>query len=676
MIRRISTTISTLILIAAIAALSFLTEARGVLVRAADASVSYAKSAVMDDLKGATIDGKIFDLDDYPAKADAAPELLLFTEYCFSKDPAKAKDFGLFAYVYNPGGITFDNSVAANTYFNKIQLAVNEQGYRKYSMIYLNRSTAADGCDGRFYKFQISLGENTRDELLEELAKSEERVYKLSGFELRDPASFNATEYAIAQTYTFTGYVKGYGAGAQTESTLTFTKDATDILDIERQGGLRQTFYRPSGSNGVNEFTQDTLQSVYFSIPNKYFENDFTLTNVRMEWLKAQTAWGFVTGNKDIYNALIDWVGVNTFGTWDKMKGNSMYQYKNDNGQPLPIQYGFSSELAGTFNGNRPGSQSTLSYIPFLFHTSDYSTDSGDTYIVPWETILEWMQGYTAQYDHAHSYYDEAYEQPQHLVGQDPVKGGNFIYDAPYNGDLVKVGGVTYPYSRALFQWVAKKKSVMDISADMTYTLTDATIDRRWKGLDADSGYLRFDAEEAYTINTSKFDGIKAIYPVGKDDFKSSKAATCNALYINIDDYDEFKEFYDDAAKNDETVVLIRYDVGTYQAVEAHEGVPTSPNGLVTGWNNGDTNCRTFNLSVYLGVDVIHLEFSDDAKTIILPCISSPIDAGSDGTPPLDVHSDKRVWEKILAVILTVVVAVLIGVIIYKVIKKNRREKS
>ncbi len=691
MIRRISTTISTLILIAAIAALSFLTEARGVLVRAADASVSYAKSAVMDDLKGATIDGKIFDLDDYPAKADAAPELLLFTEYCFSKDPAKAKDFGLFAYVYNPGGITFDNSVAANTYFNKIQLAVNEQGYRKYSMIYLNRSTAADGCDGRFYKFQISLGENTRDELLEELAKNEERVYKLSGFELRDPAAFNATEYAIAQTYTFTGYVKGYGAGSQNESTLSCTLDALDTVAFD----VNHTFYRTKTSELGGNYKKQ-INTVYFAVPKQLFEAYGKLQRIKAEWYEYKTKPIVVTSDRDFYNAALPYVGkLITEG------GNTNYDTN--------IGYGIGSEaLYDDFN---TALSQFLGYNWNILPDSHF-LGSGDkqikklVYLLPtknwcgideYDPLTDYSDSLEGQGNALLNYIYAYQPKPEGQEGGGDSGfggGGGGSWDVggempSFDGEIsfptVNVKGGTLPAE--LFEDdIDDSRKITNESGniDFGYSYYDfnANTDLHTLNTWSDTKPSFWDTWNAFGFWDAILDRVPQeasktaapIYVLTDTDMSASNADLIDNLLINAKDVDAIRAAYNEAEQNDEYLVLFRFAVSDYYSAAAE----ILQYGLL---HTDEITGRAYiaQESVFLDFDVIQLTFEKESVKTIVPAVSSPIDIVNDPTPPTDMPPDTNGAEKIikiiLAVILTVVVAVLIGVIIYKVIK-NRREKS
>ena len=90
-------------------------------------------SDVYADLMQMTIDGKKFDVADYPADENGETRMLSFIEYGYSYDDAARDKFALFAYVYNP-----KKNVVATSGQNKIQLASaydaagNATEYTKY----------------------------------------------------------------------------------------------------------------------------------------------------------------------------------------------------------------------------------------------------------------------------------------------------------------------------------------------------------------------------------------------------------------------------------------------------------------------------------------------------------------------------------------------------------------
>lgn len=215
-------------------------------------------SDVYSDLLQMTIDGKKFDVADYPADANAETRMLSFIEYGYSFDETARDKFALFAYVYNP-----KKDVVATSGQNKIQLASaydaagNATEYTKYRLQLVSASA-----DGLFLKYKIA----ESAEIVKRLTNRDARRYDVSGIELTTRGDYNATEYAVAKTLTFSGYMPGFGENQSTENTLKCSeKGMTETVALE----LNHTYYRTGHSDkGANHFNQ--INTAYFSIPGKY----------------------------------------------------------------------------------------------------------------------------------------------------------------------------------------------------------------------------------------------------------------------------------------------------------------------------------------------------------------------------------------------------------------------
>ena len=253
---------------------------------------------VLDDLNGSTIGGKEFNLVDYPYDENSKTQVISFSEYCYSYYSKNQGNYGLYVYVYNPQGKAFDE----RTERNKIQFSAdNGKSYDKYVLQFLNYSHGSD-CEGLFYKFKVVFTNEQRKAVLNAL-DSEKRVYKISGIELSSGG--NVVEYPVVQTYEYTGFAEGYGAFEGSADSLSCKVDGLSLyltLDVH------STYYRPSGTNG-GAYAQDTLHSVYFSVPNNLIEEYGEMTAVHATWLNARTSPIFVTGDETVYNAVRAYLG-------------------------------------------------------------------------------------------------------------------------------------------------------------------------------------------------------------------------------------------------------------------------------------------------------------------------------------------------------------------------------
>lgn len=593
------------------------------------AALNYETSNALDDLEKTTIDGESFSLEKYAFNARQKTTVLLFAEYCYGFYFDKQSNFGLYLYVWNPQSIAFDVSSGRNT----VEMSYADgNDYVKYPITYLNRSEKS-GYEGLFYKFKIGLTTTQKKEMLETL-NSSKRIYHLSGIELLTVGVANPHDYEINAVYEYVGYAAGYGPNENADS-LVYTKYEGEVFSITEEG-IRQTFYRPSGSNGKNSYTQDTLQTVYFAVPNRLFEKYGVLSELRAEWLKAKTAWGLVTGTEEYYNAFLNCVGYSTKNTsplWgtDKLPFTDYGLYASSTADNT--RYTFNCSVSGAKN---------IPYLAYVLPTDEWGTDKADDYTVPWSEINEWMKNYHDIYDKSKTYTTPV---PAGMYGM------TYTFNPPYNGEYLQVEG----YSKALFESWDNKKTVVDIPREQKLSLTSEKISQSWwQRLFGGSN----------VVSSTCFNDIEAIHCVESTDFKANKQLTCDGLYIDISDYDDFKSFYDRAAANDETVVLLRYDVGEYSALEAVEGIPYDGNGVLQGIKSGDTNARIFQMNVYIGFDIISLTFDNGEQEFVIPVVSDPIDAGSGSTGAIDTTTDKNAGKDLLKIIIALIcLLILIAVL-------------
>lgn len=194
---------------------------------------AYENTEVLDDLHGSTIGGQPFSISDWPHDIAANPQIISFTEFCYSYWADKQSDYALYLYVYNPRDDVFDEEG------NSVQLSFGKDNlYCKYPLRIVSYSMTA-GYEGRFYKFKVEL---TEDQIQQALATLEQnnRIYFVSGIELS--VGGKITEYPCLQIYTYSGYAKGYGSEHAEGDTLTCIQDRFDkylTLDVH------STYYRP-----------------------------------------------------------------------------------------------------------------------------------------------------------------------------------------------------------------------------------------------------------------------------------------------------------------------------------------------------------------------------------------------------------------------------------------------
>ena len=570
-----------------------------------DVQTAYENTNVLDNLEGSTIGGKEFDIADYPHNDSGVPQIISFVEFCYSYYADRQADYGLYIYVYNPQDIAFDMA----TDRNKIQLTYGDrQSYSKYTLEFLNYSGKA-GYEGRFYKFRIRLSDAERLDILNTVDDNG-RVYKISGIEL----SYNGTvtEYVCAQTYTYTGYAEGYGSELATGDTLACKVDGFNkylTLDV------RSTYYRPDGSNG-SENKQDTLHSVYFSVPNEIIREYGVMTAVHATWLNAYTAPIFVTGNKDYYNGFMELVGKDNPETDYAFHTNEMGRSW---GGFYFVNYSHGYNYSNSVD-------TVLSKLNYVFYAEN---GDADTYTLPAEELLG-----------------------DSKTGK---KGWFETYTQNFSGELVND-----KYSAALFESVDSSFTDKTITSDDTFSLTSVTTSQNlWQKIWGMSTY--------YT-NTYTMSAIQDVTLEAMDNALSEKQF-CDEYFVAESDYDELYSYVKMAKSRDETVYLFRYYQSEYFAVELSEGMYetgfyTQTVGDMTmpaygrHYEKKDTNAYLCQMWVQLDFDIIDLTFTKDNVDTVIPVIMSPMDIAADGTPPLVTTDDGLKWWQILLAIIALIVII------------------
>ena len=572
--------------------------------------INYEQTDVLDDLSGAVIGGKPFDVRDYPFDERGKPQIVAFAEYGYSFYADNQDDYGLYVYVYNPQGMAFDT----NTDRNKIALAYGgRENWTKYNLEFLDYSSEA-GYEGLFYKFRVSLTEDEKSDILDDVVQNA-RVYEISGIELS--VGNIVTDCTVAMRYTYSGYASGYGSALATESTLACTADGFEkYLNLD----VHPTYYRPEGTNGENDYTQDSLHSVYFSVPKDVVEEYGGLSAVHATWLDAVLAPVLVTGNKDAYDAILHYLGQDIGQNTDALD----YAYVGDaefgatggfgeTGWDGVYGYNFPEAWMGLGgDGVINSTDRVVSVLYWLFYAGE-GENSADEYVLSSEAIEEKLVELTEQY------------------------GGELVNNR---------------YSRVLFDGVAEEFTELNIPAEFEYDLRNEVLGGSW-----------WDKLWGITHDESAaFDGIKAIYEVQEGDFVIrddvlDTEETADNLYIAPEDAEVFKAFYDEN-KADSVVYLFRYQVSDYISAEASLFEPDDFIG--NSWSRTDTNAYFMQETVNLDFDIIDVTFAKDNVDTVIPVVSDPINNIPDGTPPVYTETDENFdWKTLLGIILGAILLIV-----------------
>ena len=566
----------------------------------ADELTGFDSTNVLDDLEGSTIAGKEFNLADYAPNAYTKTDVILLAEYCYGYYDNMRSDYGLYVYVWNPQLTGYD----LHSELNQIELATAENDhYNKYRLEFLNMSEEP-GYEGVLYKFKVSLSADQKDEIFEDFSGQSERYYHVAGIELLQNGELNATDYNVNKAFVYSGYAEGYGPDAEAESTLVFSQETGKTLELD----VHSTAYRPEGNNGVNRFTQDSLHSVYFAVPNETIEEYGELTAVHATWRNAVLTPTIVVAQSvlneydGLEEQLYDNLGVNI-----GKSGDFKYAFYADALNDDTANYRFGYQ----FTYNRVEDPNDL-YIRWLF---------GNYVGLIW-AYSDPITGYSAN--------------PKHVANMS-------------ESDVLDTLYMYLPVNTV-------------IKNDEEFSLTSTTLKGGW-----DRFWAGFTGDWDKNLNT-EYETLTAIYPVKESDMVGDTEAICKNLKIGIGDFEEFKEYYD-SHKDDYTVYLFRYQQSDYEAIDCT--IFDNTNGDKWYELDEDPYCYIFQETVNLDFDIIDVSFTNDQlKTTVIAVIADPIDVIPEPTPPIGME-DEVPWLTIVLLLAVSIGGIVVTRIVKHYAKKS-----
>lgn len=598
---------------------------------AEEGGVAFDSTDVLDDLTSSTVNGEKFDLKNYPFDEEKQIQVLSFVEYCYSYRANQRGNYGLYIYVYNPQGLNLDTDNKGN----KIQMAVkyDNEGkpadYAKLPLVFCGKSEDAD-YKNLFYKFKVQDvaidGKTFADRV-----NSNERRYDVSGIELVTYGEKNAKEYAVNATYKFTGYAAGYGPDGNSKSTLVCDAGGLETITLD----VQHTFYRTKTS-GKGAGYQNQIDTVYFTVPQKYFDTYGTLQRIKAEWYEYKTKDIIVTSNEDFFNAVQANIGVDIGAYGDEDIGYGAGE--NVTMGNLTPTADWAWNLGNWICANKDG---TLFYI--------FKTDNIEEYD-PYADVTE-IGGVTsnALYEYIENY-DKTFG-----GGTLPIKDGTISADL-FESDIDDYRKLDTYYGK-----IQQGYSYYDFDADVDLQKLSSWQEgnpsfwdnwMNWGLWDTMFGKI---PEESSRV-------VSPIYTLKEEDLQGSDEEIAERLLVNAGDVSALKSYYRDAVTvsgiddEEKVVVLFRFATSDYYsaAVDIME--------LRTILSDKHTEGQAYRAweSVFFDFDIIQLTFNKDGVYKVIPVVSSPIDIVNAVTPPVQMPNDTPWWKVLLGILLGILLIVLL----------------
>ena len=603
---------------------------------AADGDTTEAESIrtsdPLDDLDGAVIGGKDFDLTNYPWNENSQPQMIYFAEVGYSMYSNLRENYALYIYVYNPSGLVIDTESA----YNELKLGFGDNPtYEDYKLTFLTRSETA-GYEGLFYKFKVELTDSQKTMALR-LLSSNARVYTVVSIELSSESQ--VTDYPVGydtntkqgSVYTYTGYALGYGSALAEESTLTCSVSGFSnylALDVE------QTVYRPMGD--FYEGDQSQLNSCWFSVPDEYIEKYGDISKIKYEWYEYVTKPILITENSQIWRNLDSLHGGNTSELTNfyvcliaMSNTDSSWFHKHGDG------------LGWTSNVELDSSYILLS--PPVSVTSAIDPDS-------------YFENFSAVFYTGGKAYDEFSVSAEELQEK-------FLENSQLLGDT----SIVDRYAESLFEDYVQEGRTRG------YNLADSEneLDIYWNTTTKDSFWQQVFG--GYDVDTT-WGSVDAFHPVTAEDLNGTDAEVAELLYIDEDDVPALRLRFTVAELLDETVVLFRYGSTNYYSIPVTQGY-TSTYGSNTDddlvqqcssdWWDRDYSAYMARQTVFLNFDILSITFTtEEGVSTEIPVVMSPEEVFSDVDPPLEENYHEGLGLLDIIKIVLIVLAVILLLIV------------
>lgn len=599
-------------------------------------TLSFDESNVLGDLKST----ETFDITKYPYEDNKDIEVINFVEYCYSYKANLRANYGLYVYIYNPKGLNLSTSNKQN----KIQIATkyNSNGepidYTKFSLEYLSKSEDAN-YKNLFYKFKV-IDRQIDGKGFVDRVNSLQRRYDVSSIELTKYGESNATDYPVNGTYFFEGYAEGYGADPQSKSTLTSTVQYLETIQLD----VNHTFYRTKTSSKGAGF-QNQMDTVYFAVPKRFFDNYGKLQKIKAEWYEYKTKDIVVTSNQSFYGKAYPYLGKQT-GTLDNY---GMTIYNKDIGISL-------GQDAGNFNGMYMAKWGwnlgsgylhvpvlSLQYLFKVNNISEYDpyADIVDIGGIKSNALYEYIKNYDKSFNN----------------GKLPIKNGEISADL-FESDIDDYRKMDTQYGK-----IQQGYSYYDFDADIDLQKLSS-----WKETDPSfwDNWVNWGLWDAMTGDIPKEESrtVSPIYTLKDVDLNGTDIEIANRLLIGSKDVSKLKTFYKDAitinGADDEEKVVILFRFATSDYYSAPVDIIELGKGFLGADKHTSGQAYRASESVFFDFDVIQLSFQKDGQHKVIPVVSSPIDIVNDITPPVDMSEELEWWQILLAILLLIVLLIIL----------------
>ena len=564
-----------------------------------------------------------------------------FMEYAYSSDASVAEDyFGIYFYVYNPTG----REVSSRTGANVVNMAVaydTEGEPTEYANCAITILDYTD--DHLIYKFKLTNSAGAYDRAkVYAAAHDGVRRYDIAGIQLWFSGDANATDSNSAneekgRTYRCTGYSKGCGADKEAESTLQIAEEKLDTISLD----VEHTFWRTMTSS-LGFGHQNQLDTVYFTVPDQYFEEYGKLQRIMAEWYEFKLKPEIIMEDAgDLYSGMQEYISVKL-----PEYGGNYIGYKNDdikysfyaaNGAGYPA-YMWNGVIAkGSEDQWYEGNFMDAFYI--LFSTKGEDIEVYDPY-----ADIQSQGGIMRTEIENYIYsYDRSFENGTVNVKEKAISADLFERDIDESRKVKNERGVV----QSGFEGISRYD--FDIDEDIQTISSWTDNQKNWWESGLEYGFWK-------DIPKEEGKAFAPIYIPKESDFLGTPEAIAERLMCQVSDVENIKSEYNAAKEQNKTFVMFRYAVTDYIAIDG-----TVSYGEGDWFGQGVESCDAYiaQQTIFLNFDIIQLTFNDSGDLTVIPVVADPIDIINPITP--SVGFGKIDWA-LVAILAGLALVSLVGI--------------
>ena len=588
----------------------------------------------------------------YPYQGYGDCEIIYLLEYAYSENSNYDQFYNLYFYVYNPTG----NPISMlNEGYNLVSMLTGygENGAKEINTVDLEFVKKTS--DNLIYKFKLS-DPDVVYSFAKEYAKTHNNIrhYEFTKLQVKTSNGLTQTK-EFAKIYEFSGFSAYCDENKSPASTL----QCRDFVNSSITLQLQHTNYRA----GVQENgTQDELNSVYFSIPNRYYNDGDSLYGVKAEWYEYKTKPIYVTSDAGAYSGL--WgmrnVRINEFGQAIDSNGNVIDEtvlsywrilwdetYVRDPSGYMEEGYFFgqsyNAKCRNDIDDDGLWDDSIFGDISGLYSLGYYN---GVEDAWRYETCLDWL-----------IYVDNITGDNAYKVSADKVKE----YMQSYTNTFSSQPRIRDKYAVGLF--------TDSIDSDRI-SLLDNPQDRSGKvtmHFTSDDNFLFVDSDKTQSAWNKFWFGVNyeninysPIVVISEGDLYLDTNTFAQKYYVNTQDVASIQTYARTSYSKSETPVLLRFAVTDYYSSSARFDYAEEDT-----FDLSDKDGYVAQETMFLDFNVINLDFKSTEGVIrSVGAVAEPIDVINGLTPPEDLVEDQEWWQKLVMIIMLVLLFVVISFLI------------